>query len=179
MEEGIQAPKEAGMKYLSLANSDQLVMVDDDIYEQVKDRSWRLIPVSGGKIYVGWKTHKNGKDVTVYLHRLVMGFPKGMVDHWDHNIFDCRRENLRVVTNSQNQMNSQKRDGTSSRYKGVYWVKKIKKWKAQIMDGGKSYFLGYFAPSQERYAAYAYDFAAIELFGEHAYLNFPNALRGD
>ena len=167
------------MKYLPLANAIYPAMVDDDIYEQIKHKRWRLIKVTNGAQYVGWKTHKAGKDITVYLHRLVMGDPKGkMVDHINGHIFDNRRENLRVVTNAQNQMNS-KGQSHSSKYKGVYWIKKNKKWKAQIMKGGKSYFLGYFEEHQERPAAYAYDIAARQLFGEHARLNFPTALRAD
>lgn len=167
------------MKQLPVKGSSTLAKLDDDIYNRVRHRRWRLIKVSNGAVYIGWKTHEKGKDKTVYLHRFVMGFPKGMVDHQNGDIYDCQRSSLRVVTNSQNQMNSRKRTGTSSQYKGVYWIKKVKKWKAQIMKDGKSYFLGYFEPWQERPAAYAYDFAALELFGEHAHLNFPTALRGD
>jgi hypothetical protein len=50
------------MKYLTLVNSDRPAIVDDDIYELVKDRAWRLIKVTNGAVYVGWKTHKNGSD---------------------------------------------------------------------------------------------------------------------
>lgn len=165
------------MKLLPVKGSSTLAKVDDDIFKRIRHRQWRLIKVSNGAQYVGWKTHEKGKDKTVYLHRLVMGFPKGQVDHREGDIFDNRREMLRVVTHSQNQMNS-KGKSHSSRYKGVYWMKRIKKWKAQIAKDGKSYFLGYFEPHQERPAAYAYNFAALDLFGEHARLNFSDALVG-
>lgn len=159
------------MKYLPLTNSDRPAIVDDDIYEQIKNRAWRLVKVSNDAVYVGWKSHKAGKDVTVYLHRLVMGFPKGMVDHERGNIFDNRREKLRVVTNSQNQMNSAKRKApTTSQYKNVTWNKKLEKWKAQIAVDGETIFLGYF--DQERHAAYAVELSRPILHGKHARSNF-------
>lgn len=162
------------MKHLPLSNSDRPGIVDDDIYEQIKDRAWRVIKVSNGAFYIGWKSHKAGKDVTVYLHRLVMGDPKGMVDHKNGDTFDNRRENLRVTTNSQNQMNSAKRKTpTASRYKNVTWNKKLKKWKAQLRVDGKDFFLGYF--EEERHAAEAVELSRPILHGEHARSNFTSA----
>src|SRR5258706_12889811 len=162
------------MKLLPLANFGRPAIVDDDMYELVKDRAWRLIKVSNGAQYVGWKTHKKGKDVTVYLHREIMGNPGGMVDHISGDIFDCRRVNLRVVTNSQNQMNSKKRAGTSSIYKNVYWNKKRGAWKAQLRVDGQDFFLGYF--ENERHAAEAVELSRPILHGEHARSNFSDAL---
>lgn len=162
------------MKKLPLANSTRPAIVDDDIYEQIKDRSWRLIKVTNGAFYVGWKSHKARKDVTVYLHRFVMGNPKGMVDHKNGDPFDNRRENLRASTNSQNQMNSKKRPGRSSIYKGVSWITKLGKWKAQIGIDGQDIFLGYF--ENERHAAYAIDLNLPAVHGEFAHPNFPDAI---
>lgn len=163
------------MKSIPLANSDRPAIVDDDIFEQIKNRAWRLIKVSNGAFYIGWKTHKAGKDVTVYLHRFVMSEPKGkMVDHRNGDPFDNRRENLRIATNSQNQMNSKKRNGTTSQYKGVYWIKKIEKWKAQLRVNGQDFFLGYF--EKERHAAYAVELSRPILHGEHARSNFSGDL---
>lgn len=163
------------MKSITLANSNRPAIVDDDIYEQIKDRHWRLIKVTNGAEYIVWKTHSAGQDVTVYLHRLVMGSPKGkMVDHINGDPFDNRRENLRVATNSQNQMNSKKRSGTSSQYKNVYWNKKRGAWKAQIAVDGKTIFLGYF--DKEHHAAYAVDLSLPAIHGEFARPNFPDAI---
>jgi hypothetical protein len=159
------------MKLLPVTGGERPVKVDDDIYEKVKGKSWRLIKVSNGAVYVGWKSHKAGKDVTVYLHRFVMGFPKGMVDHKNGDIYDCQRSNLRIVTNSQNQMNS-KGKPHSSQYKNVYWNKKLKKWKAQIAVDGQQFFLGYF--DEERHAAYAAELSRFALHGEHARANFAS-----
>ena len=59
----------------------------------------------------------------------------------------------------------------SSQFKGVGWNAKNGKWKSTIHAKGKAHHLGFF--SDETDAAKAYDDAAREHFGEHAWLNFP------
>lgn len=66
-------------------------------------------------------------------------------------------------------MNTRSRRGSSSKYKGVSWVKNINKWMARITLNGKTKCLGCFETEEE--AALAYNKAASEIFGEHAYLN--------
>lgn len=163
------------MKFLTLSNSTIPAVVDDDIFYKIKDRSWRVIKVSNGAEYVGWKTSVKGKFKTVYLHRLVMGYPKGQVDHKHRNIFDNRRESLRIATHSQNQMNSRKRKTcTTSKYKNVYWNRKLKKWKAQIRVDGKDYFFGYY--DKELHAAYAVELNRPILHREYSNSNFSDEL---
>lgn len=58
---------------------------------------------------------------------------------------------------------------TTSNYKGVYWNRLGKKWRAYITVDGKSINLGYFASEKE--AARAYNKAALEAWGEYALLN--------
>jgi AP2-like factor, euAP2 lineage len=68
--------------------------------------------------------------------------------------------------------NSQKPRGRrTSIYKGVYRHAARKKWMAVIISNGRSHWLGQFESEED--AARAYDQAAKELFGEFAYLNFP------
>jgi len=61
--------------------------------------------------------------------------------------------------------------GRSSRFKGVSWHKQCRKWKALIQSKGKQNYLGVFGIEAD--AARAYDEAAVKMFGEGAYLNFP------
>ena len=64
------------------------------------------------------------------------------------------------------------RPGTRTGYKGVGWGgSRGGGWQAQIMRDGKRVFLGAFDTPEE--AARVYDAAARELFGESAWLNFP------
>ena len=107
------------------------------------------------------------------MHRAILNAPKGLlVDHIDGNGLNNRKSNLRLCTFAQNAHNSRPRRNSSSRYKGVCWHKLKKKWTVSIYKGGKRTYLGYYDDEIE--AALAYDRKAEELFGEFAYLNFPN-----
>ena len=119
----------------------------------------------------------NGK--LIWMHRVILARilrrelrPGEYVDHINGDKTDNRRENLRLATSSQNCANRGKREGTySSEYKGVYWHKPTKNWRARIMVDGKPIHLGYFIDEMD--AASAYDEAAMKYFGEFASLNFP------
>lgn len=57
-------------------------------------------------------------------------------------------------------------------YRGVEWRSDRKKFRAKIVDdGGRGRWLGTFDTAED--AAAAYDAAAIEAYGENAFLNFP------
>jgi AP2 domain len=65
------------------------------------------------------------------------------------------------------------KSGSRTGFKGVGWSgAETHRWQARIMREGKRVFLGNFGTPEE--AARAYDRAARELFGEHAWLNFPD-----
>ncbi len=104
------------------------------------------------------------------MHRQIMNAPPGMdVDHQDHNTLNNQRANLRVCTRTQNNANSRKRNGCTSRFKGVYWYRERKRWLVQITTAGRTNTLGYFEDEVE--AACAYNAAALEQFKEFALLN--------
>jgi hypothetical protein len=92
----------------------------------------------------------------LFLHRLIMQPDDGFfVDHINGNGLDNRRENLRVVSHSQNMMNSRKPVSNTSGIKGVSWYAKTKKWKAQIAASGKKMHIGYYCTKEEAAKAYA------------------------
>ncbi len=106
-----------------------------------------------------------------YMHHVILG-STNQVDHINGNGLDNRRENLRLVTNAQNQMNKKKwRNKCSSKHKGVAFRAKgrAKSWYAYINLNGKQTSLGYF--DSEISAAHAYNKAASKHFGEFARLN--------
>lgn len=113
-----------------------------------------------------------GRIKSVYLHREIMSAPKGfLVDHRNGNGLDNRRANLRLATHRQNSCNRPKKKNTSSRFIGVCFIKRRKRWMAGIKLHRKSIFLGYF--KDEIDAARVYDAAAKKYHGEFARLNFP------
>jgi hypothetical protein len=114
--------------------------------------------------------HDKGK--TVLMHRLIMQPPKGMVvDHVDGSRSNNCRFNLRVCTRAENQRNQRKQRGAFSQYKGVYYQKQRGKIYVQYQFEGHAQKLGNF--ENEIDAARAYDYKAVELFGEFARVNFP------
>jgi hypothetical protein len=90
-----------------------------------------------------------------------------MTDHSDGDGLNNQRSNLRPATTAQNNYNQSPQAGTSSRFKGVTWHKKRRKWQASIKVNGKFHYLGLF--SDEEKAARAYADAAIAIQGSYAY----------
>jgi len=152
--------------YIELCNKKYEVVGEAiiDIEDLDKIKGYRFHKTNRGYVRGNTKEYK-------YLHHLIIGKPpKGFVtDHKDRNKLNNKRNNLRFITNQQNIMNSNKRKNTSSKYKGVCFVKAKKKWIAQISFNKKIYRLGCFANEKE--AAKAYNKKAIEFFGEFAALN--------
>ncbi len=73
--------------------------------------------------------------------------PSNCIDHQNHTRDDNSNENLRIVTNQQNQFN---RSGV----KGYSWNEARKKWVANIKAEGKSKNLGGFETEDEARNAY-------------------------
>ena len=142
-------------------------IVDAADYEWLSQYRWVL----WGAGYAG--RHAPGK--TILMHREIMQAPAGMVvDHINGNRLDNRRCNLRICTRPQNVRNAAKRSGCLSQYKGVSFDRKMNQWFATIWFEGRSIALGHY--HDEADAARAYDRAAVELFGEYAWLNFPQEI---
>lgn len=151
------------MKEIRLANSPAVALIDDEDWERLSLRTWRLAP--DGYVVTAICNRKVG------IHRIIMNAPKGtLIDHADRNKLDNRKSNLRFCSHSLNQANSQRAPGATSKYKGVLWFKEHGFWRAMIKKDGKSIFLGYF--KDEIDAALAYDRKAREIFGEFARPNF-------
>ena len=156
------------MKTITLSQG-YFALVDDADFEKVKHLSWYVTKRKNGRFYA--MTSIEGK--TVYLHRYILRVRNRNieVDHKDRNGLDCRRENLRECSRSQNMANARKFAGQSksSHLKGVTWDKERSKWMAKIMVGHKTINLGRF--SSELDAARSYDSAATKHFGSFARLN--------
>ena len=142
-----------------------MALIDDEDLARVEQLTWRVR--EDGYVQRTWI--ENGRTCHELLHRFVMNAAEDeVVDHEHGDRWDCRKENLRIATLSQNAAN---RPTTSKEraWKGI--CPHGNRWKARIKLEGQSVYLGSFQTPEE--AAYAYDVAAKRLFGSFARLNFP------
>lgn len=85
----------------------------------------------------------------VFLHRELLGLPRvydGIQgDHRNRDRLDNRRCNLRAVTPEINGHNRSARRGSSSRYRGVTWNRRLQRWCAMAGVTGSARYLGSYA----------------------------------
>lgn len=151
--------------YLSGKNSDKFTLVDALDFEWASQWEWGL---SSGGYAKRSKYIANAHPKTVYLHRELINAPKDkQVDHINRDRLDNRRGNLRLCTNTQNQMNCWR--NPKSGFKGVYKLHKKDGYQVKLRLGGQRIFVGNFLNKLE--AARAYNQAAQKYYGEFARLN--------
>ncbi len=101
------------------------------------------------------------------------GYIPKEIDHINRDKTDNRIENLRSCSSNQNKGNIGLLRSNRSGYRGVSFNTRRQKWHAQIKINGKQTYIGGFDCVID--AAKAYNKAAVEHFGEFAYLNeVPN-----
>ncbi|WP_432734726.1 HNH endonuclease [Ralstonia solanacearum] len=155
------------MKLLIIDCGRHVALVDDDMYEELASYKWR---VSHNGYAFRHPRVDGTKQQMIYMHKVIMGDRPGYdIDHADGNKLNNVRDNLRFASRSQNNMNARPREGCSSQFKGVAWLRGCKRWWAYINKDGKRTSLGYFIDETD--AARAYNAAAKNLFGEFARLN--------
>jgi hypothetical protein len=163
------------MKTIALTKG-KVALVDDEDFEALNQLSWQASrsPYSSSwyaarYVYMGGG-RKNRRCRTEIMHRVIMNaLPGTFVDHINHDGLDNRRCNLRLCTKRENRLNSRKTKKGCSKYKGVGWCPRRKRWTARIKWLGTQKMLGRF--EEEEDAAIVYNVAAQLLFGEFAFLN--------
>lgn len=147
-----------------------VTLVDEADLPLIAGYAWRPQPRSDGKGWYARAYVPGGGRKKVLMHRLLMPGLR-QVDHKNGNGLDNRRStgNLRPATDSQNRANSTRHLVRSSRFKGVRWHKKAKRWETSITLHRRRIHLGCFTSEED--AARAYNVSALRLFGEYARLN--------
>jgi hypothetical protein len=141
-----------------------------DIYRHIKKGSEAGYLKPGrvkGKEYAAVRLNRK----VYYVHRIIYYLitkkdPEShLIDHIDGNTLNNHIENLRLVTNKENQRNRTviNKNNTSG-CTGVTWDKNKRKWLAQISVNNKNKYLGRYETKEE--AASAYNEAALIYFGE-------------
>lgn len=144
------------------------ILVDDEDYPRVLQHGWGYTRKHG---------HISGTigNKTTLLHYFILGRQpcEGQkVIHINFDLLDFRRKNLAIVSHNLACQRQPPKKWGSSRYKGVTWHKKGRKWTAALTIDAKPLHLGCYDTEEE--AATAYDKAAREHYGPYARLNFPD-----
>lgn len=143
-------------------NNNRQFIFDKEDFEKINKYHW-----TSDNRYVHTKV--DGKKI--YVHRLLVdaeGY-ENKVDHINHDTFDNRKCNLRIVSNSKNLQNGKTRQNNTSGLTGVFYHKRDNKWKAIICYENKNITLGTFDTKEE--AQNARLKAEEEYFGEYSYRN--------
>lgn len=123
-------------------------------------------------IKINYKLYLNHRIIFLYHH----GYIPEFLDHIDQNRLNNNIENLRSATKRENAQNRIDKN-SSSIYKGVFWDKKVNKWKSQIQINGKKKYLGSF--NDEKAAAFIYNVYARGYFGKFANLNDLGVIKNE
>ena len=139
---------------------------DLEDYDKIKDYYWNN---NGNDNYFRATVNKK----TELLHRFIMEIDNNsnlVVDHINtHHREDNRKSNLRIVSNSENQMNRKLAKNNTSGTSGVDWLKRINLWRVRITINGQEISLGHYKNKED--AIKARKEAEEKYFGEHSYDN--------
>lgn len=151
-----------------LANG-QEVLFDKEDYDLIKDWTWCDNHIG----YACSKKMDKRRSSIVRMHNLIVNHHTGsenkgmVVDHINHNTFDNRKVNLRLITHSQNIMNSKLQSRSKSGRTGVSLSKSAQKWQAYITKNRKRINLGVYEDINDAIAIR--EKAEKEMFGEFSY----------
>jgi hypothetical protein len=154
----------------------KVALVDDEFYDVVMEYKW--CARRSKHLWYALRGKRRGDSrKPLMMHRFIAELAgwkikDKLLDHVSGDGLDNRLKNLRVASRGQNAANSGARRNNQSGYKGVFWSKRLKMWRASIKKDRVRYHLGCYKNKED--AARAYDQASYELFGEFASFNFPN-----
>ncbi len=149
--------------YITLNNTlsediQKRVKVDAKFWHKLTEMSWNCSDSDG---YPSGARKEHG---TIRLHLFIweLSHPDEKresdfgyeIDHVDQNKLNCISENLERKKKADNNRNKRKQAGKTSKYKGVCWAKRQKKWVATISINGTTEYIGCY--DNEKDAADAY-----------------------
>lgn len=144
-------------------------LVDDDDFETVNTHHWNLVVGKNTHYAYTFIKHAKGVREHMLMHRLVTNAKKGeIIDHADRNGLNNQKNNLRVATPSENNVNrviSYNKTG----FRGVSYDSRFQSYYVFIHNKNKKIHCGTFINPVD--AAKRYNEVATEIYGEFAILN--------
>lgn len=158
------------MKKIKLTQG-QFALVDDEDFKVLNQYKWYAAKVKSGDFYAQRSDYSSGKKKIIKMHRFILGFvdKKEPIDHENGNTLDNQKHNIRACTHKDNIRNRGITKRSTCGYKGVFYEKSAKRWRAQLSKDGKKIHLGLFEFIED--AAKAYNDAILIHHGEFAKLN--------
>jgi AP2-like factor (euAP2 lineage) len=123
------------------------VIVDRMDRDLLDAHAWHVEQTKGA---YGMVVRRTDTGTRVGLARTIMGLTEDdprCVIYLDGNQCNCRRSNLKIVSRAEAAQITASRKGSSSRFRGVAWNKRRRKWTAQVGGPGSRFgrvHLGYF-----------------------------------
>lgn len=157
---------------LAVRNDDRVFLIDEQDFETAKKHNWRSSRPTEEHTYlitnmkIGETPRKFHRVITDKEVKMIKD-KKAIIDHINGNTRDNRRNNLRIRTYSENNMNKNIQSNNSSGIVGVKWSDKDRLWYASITAYKKKINLGgyYYL----RNAVKERVDAENKYFGEHAF----------
>lgn len=120
----------------------KIVLIDSEDFEFLNQWKW---------YYRDGYAVRNSNRKTIWMHRLINKTPDNLfTDHINRNTLDNRKINLRSVTVQENNSNRSKMKNNTSGFRGVFYSKDHKKFRAVFQKK----HLGYFPTALEASKAY-------------------------
>jgi HNH endonuclease len=127
------------MKEIKVKNSRKSALVDDDCFSLLSRHQWSLDNDGYARAVIGSRHFR--------MHELVIvRLPFKVIDHINYNRIDNRRENLQLLTNSENLLRNKSRDRKDL---GVGFHGLSGKWRARLISNSKEIYLGLFTSKQK------------------------------
>ena len=150
------------MKHITLTQG-KFALVDDRDFDWLSHWKW-YAQKHGNSFYTVRNAWVGIKKTTIQMHRVILNASEGTeVDHINHDTLDNRRENLRVCTRSQNNMNRGVYSNNELGVKGV--SHNGSGFCAVVYIGGKRVYYKTFRTLEE--AQEAYDREAKKHHGDY------------
>lgn len=120
------------------------ILIDDCDFDTVSSFSGSWYALEDGNTHYAHIAfcRADGKQKITSMHRLLLKpSSKMVVDHINHNGLDNRRENIRIVTNGENQRNRIDNTRLQSDINRVCWQEKYKSWRVSAYVRGRDVYI--------------------------------------